>query len=127
MQAVKLSTKGSFKRSDNFLKRMLRLDIRDILNTYGQKGVEALREATPKDTGLTSESWSYKVRMSRDGASLEFYNSNVNEGVPLALILQYGHGTGWGGYVRGRDYINPALRSIFDDIEMKVWKEVQNA
>lgn len=127
MRAVQLTTRGSFKRSENFLKRMLKLDIRDILNNYGQKGVEALQQATPKRTGLTANSWSYQVHVYRDGASLEFLNSNFNEGVPIALILQYGHATGWGGYVQGIDYINPALRTVFDDIQTQVWKEVQNA
>lgn len=127
MQAVKLTTRGTFKRSENFLKRMLKLDIRDILNRYGEQGVEALRQATPKRTGLTSESWSYEVHIYRGGASLEFLNSNYNDGVPIALILQYGHATGWGGYVQGIDYINPALRSVFDNIQTQVWEEVQNA
>lgn len=127
MQAVTLSSKGSFKRSTNFLKRMLRLDIRQVLNAYGQMGVEYLRQYTPKRSGLTANSWYYKVSVTPSGASIEWLNSNVNEGVPIALIIQYGHGTGWGGYVPGVDYINPALKPVFDDMADRVWKEVCDA
>lgn len=124
---VKLSSKGSFKRSTNFLKRMLKLDIHQILENYGKIGVAALAQYTPKDTGTTAASWYYKVETHFGGASISWFNSNTNEGVPIALLIQYGHGTGWGGYVRPVDYINPALGPIFDDIADRVWKEVENA
>lgn len=126
MQAVTLSSRGSFKRTNNFLKNILKLDIRQILNEYGQKGVEALEAATPKRTGLTSRSWYYEIHTSAKGASISWFNSNINEGVPIALIIQYGHGTGWGSYVEGIDYINPALGPIFDEMASDVWRVIQD-
>ena len=86
--------------------------------------MDALRAATPVDTGLTSESWYYEIQNGRDSVSLVFHNSNVNKGVPIALILQFGHGTGTGGWVQGRDYINPAIQPILDDLAEKAWLEV---
>ena len=96
----------------------------DVLRKYGQAGVEALAAATPKDTGETAASWSYEIVQTRNGYSIFWNNSNVNRGVNIALILQYGHGTGTGGYVRGIDYINPAIRPVFDEIANAAWKEV---
>ena len=121
------SVSGNFKRTRGLLKSASRASIRSILNKYGRKGVEALSEATPKDTGDTAASWSYEVEYTADGANLYWKNSNINDGVPIALILQYGHGTGTGGYVQGRDYINPALQPIFDQIAESAWKEVRNS
>jgi len=97
------------------------------LNKYGRKGVEALSESTPKDTGDTASRWSYEIEFTSEGANLYWKNSNINDGVSIALILQYGHGTGTGGYVQGRDYINPALHPIFDQIAESAWKEVRNS
>ena len=94
------------------------------LTKYGQAGVEALASATPVDTGLTANSWYYEIEKSNSRASITFYNSNVQNGIPIAIILQYGHGTGTGGWVEGRDYINPAIRSVFDKLAADAWKEV---
>ena len=99
--------------------------IRNVeLDKYGRMGVEALSKATPVDTGLTASSWYYEIESTDKETSITFYNSNIQNGIPIAIILQYGHGTGTGGWVEGRDYINPALRSVFDEIAEKAWKEV---
>lgn len=127
MAAITLHSRGSFNRSRNFLKRMLNLDIKQTLELYGERGVEALREATPKDTGLTADSWYYETHVGKFSASIEFFNSNVNDGVPIAIIIEYGHGTGWGGYVPPYPYIERALDPIFNDIDKTVWQEVENA
>ena len=94
------------------------------LDEYGKKGVEALRQATPKDTGKTADSWFYEIKRSKESVSISFNNSNINDGVPIAVILQYGHGTRNGGWVEGRDYINPAIQPVFDEIAEEAWKEV---
>ena len=96
------------------------------LNHYAQMGVDALKSATPVDTGKTADSWYYEIHKSISGITIRWCNSNINEGVPIAVILQYGHGTGTGGYVEGTDYINPAIKPIFDEIADAVWKEVTN-
>jgi len=123
---VRLTARGDFSKTFKFLENARKLvHIPTILEKYGQKGVDALSAATPKDTGLTADSWYYEVTEADDVYKLTFFNSNINKGVPIALILQYGHGTRNGGYVEGRDYINPALRPIFDELAEKVWKEVK--
>jgi len=119
-----LDTKGDFMETRRFLKRASETNIRTILDRYGQMGVEALSAATPKDSGRTAESWGYNVKMGSGSAVLSWTNSNVNKGVNIAIILQYGHGTGTGGYVQGRDYINPAMQPVFDQIADDLWKEV---
>ena len=122
---VRLSAKGDFSKTFKFLEGARHLmNIPSVLEKYGQRGVDALSAATPLDTGKTASSWYYEVRESKDSYQLLFSNSNVNKGVPIAIILQYGHGTRNGGYVEGRDYINPALQPIFDELADKVWKEV---
>lgn len=98
----------------------------NILHKYGQLGVQALSLATPLDSGETATSWNYEIEQDGDTITLAWNNTHVNHGVNIAVILQYGHGTGTGGYVVGRDYINPALRPIFDDIADAVWKEVSS-
>ena len=95
-----------------------------MLDKYGRLGVKALSEATPKDTGETASSWYYRIERGSGSTSLAFYNSHVNDGVPIAVILQYGHGTGTGGWVPGTDYINPATKDIFDNLAKEVWREV---
>lgn len=95
-----------------------------ILEKYGEIGVQALRAATPIDSGVTAASWSYEVESTGNGYTLSWYNSHMNQGVNIAILIQYGHGTGWGGYVPGTDYINPALRPIFDQIGNDIWREV---
>lgn len=100
------------------------MKIDNILSKYGQIGVDALSSATPVDTGKTASSWSYKIKRQNGKISLEFHNSNINKGVPIAIILQYGHATSNGGWVQGRDYINPAVQPLFDKIIEELRKEV---
>lgn len=119
--------KGNFRNAETFLKKASRMSIDQILQRYAQEGVEALKAATPKDTGLTSNSWYYKITKNRDRIIITWSNSNVVDGVPIAVILQYGHGTRNGGYVEGIDYINPAMKPIFDRIAARAWGEVMHA
>ena len=102
---IKFTSRGSFTSSESFLKRMSRGDIFSSLDKYGAQGVQALASATPVDSGVTASSWSYQVKRTRNSYSIEWINSHIEEGVPIAIILQYGHGTGTGGYVQGQDYI----------------------
>lgn len=121
---VKLTQRGSFKNAERFFDNSKNLSrrLRTAFERYGAKGVEALKSATPKDSGLTSESWSYTI----EDWGIGFSNSNFQNGYPVAILLQYGHATKNGGYVQGRDYINPALQPIFDQIAEECWKEVQS-
>lgn len=121
---VKIFQKGDFKKTEKFLEGALVFNIRGVLERYGRAGVTALAAATPKDTGLTASSWGYEIEVKRGEARVIWTNSNINEGMPIAILIQYGHGTGSGGYVEGRDYINPAMRSIFDQLADAAWKEV---
>ena len=116
--------KGDFSNTTKYLNKVKRLGILDILDKYGQAGVSALASATPVDSGVTSSSWSYAIEKSRGSLTISFHNSNINDGVPIAIILQYGHGTGTGGWVEGRDYINPAIQPVFDELAEAAWKEV---
>lgn len=117
--------KGDWKKTRKFLKRCSDLDLDDVLNLYGQEGVDALAKATPKDTGKTAASWSYEVIKGRESIVITWKNSNIVNGVPIAVILQYGHGTRNGGYVEGVDYINPAMRPVFERIAARAWGEVR--
>lgn len=117
--------KGNFKKTRKFLKRCSNLQLDDLLNQYGKEGVEALARATPKDTGKTAASWNYAVHKSDGRITITWSNSNIVDGVPIAVILQYGHGTRNGGYVEGVDYINPAIRPIFERIAQRAWGEVR--
>lgn len=121
---VTFRQQGDFSKLSKFLERAKERVYLGELDKYGRMGVRALREATPIDSGETADGWYYTIEQERGVAKLTFCNSNVNDGVPIAIILQYGHGTGTGGWVEGRDYINPALRPIFDEIAEKAWKEV---
>ena len=116
--------KGNLSKTTQFLKRAKAFQIKNILEQYGQAGISALSAATPVESGLTANSWYYKIEKSKGSVSIAFYNSNIQNGVPIAVILQYGHGTKNGGWVQGRDYINPAIRPIFDAIVEDAWKEV---
>lgn len=116
--------KGDWDPTRRYLERVKRLRLAAVLNKNGQMGVDALSAATPVDSGATAQSWYFETEDRGGYARITWYNSNVNDGVPIAIILQYGHGTGTGGYVQGRDYINPAIRPAFDKIEAEVWKEV---
>ena len=123
---ISFSSKGDFSKTIKFLNKMKNFKINNILSKYGEIGVNALSQATPKDSGVTSRSWNYKIEVNNDNASIVWYNTNVVKGVNIAVILQYGHGTRNGGWVEGRDYINPAMKPIFDKIADQVWKEVIN-
>ena len=124
---ISFESKGNFNRTENFLKRIGKRDIYRSLSTYAQQGVSALASATPTDSGLASTSWSYEGKVDRRSASITWLNHDIENGFPVAVMLQYGYGTGTGGYVQGRDYINPALKPIFDKIAESVWKEVTSA
>ena len=123
-RVIEMRQSGDFKKSLTFLTHLRTRNIRPILEKYGQKGVEALAEATPKATGKTAASWSYEIKMEKTGAVLSWKNANIVDGVPIAVILQYGHGTRNGGYVQGVDYITPAMKPVFDAIRDELWKEV---
>lgn len=123
-RVIEMRQSGDFKKSLTFLTHLQTRNIRPILEKYGQKGVEALAEATPKATGKTAASWSYEIKMEKTGAVLSWKNANIVDGVPIAVILQYGHGTRNGGYVQGVDYINPAMKPVIDAIRDELWKEV---
>lgn len=120
--------KGDFSKTSNFLKKAsnVRKFQIDDLHKFGVEGVLALSKATPVRTGKTADSWTYRIVEKENSVSIEWLNSNVVKGVPIAVILQYGHGTGTGGYVQGIDYINPAIQPIFDRIAKNAWKEVTN-
>ena len=118
---ITFSHKGNFSKTLNFLKR--KISVSD-LEKFGQVGVDALRQATPKDTGVTADSWYYQIVEKNGQISIEWSNSNIQDGVPIAVILQYGHATRTGGWVEGRDYINPAIQPIFDLIAENSWKEL---
>lgn len=124
---VSLSSSGSFKNTESFLQLMLKLDIRRVLENAGREGVAALAAATPTESGLAASSWTYKVVINSKSAGVTWYNTDVEGGFPVAIMLQYGHGTGTGGYVQGRDYINPAIQPIMERIANDVWKEVTSA
>lgn len=116
--------KGDFSKLTRFLERAKEAVKLGDLDKYGRKGVAALSSATPIDSGKTAESWYYEIKNQNGSVSINFLNSNVNKGVPIAVILQYGHGTRNGGWVQGRDYINPSIRPIFDEIAESAWREV---
>lgn len=116
--------KGDFNKTTRYLERVKQAVHLGILDKYGREGVAALASATPTDTGKTASSWYYEIENSRGSITISFLNSNIQNGVPIAVILQYGHGTGTGGWVQGRDYINPAIQPIFDRIVVEAWKEV---
>lgn len=121
---IKFRQKGDFSKLTHYLEKVKEIVKLGDLDKYGREGVAALASATPVDTGLTASSWRYEIQHGNDSVSISFYNDNIQNGVPIAIILQYGHGTRNGGYVQGRDYINPAIKPIFDKITEDAWKEV---
>lgn len=121
---IKFTHKGDFSKLNRFLERAKNVVKMGDLDKYGRAGVAALSSATPVDSGETASSWYYEIERQNGSARINFLNSNINQGVPIAIILQYGHGTGTGGWVEGRDYINPALQPIFDEIVNNARKEV---
>ena len=127
MGVISFKHKGDFNKTEKFLKKMKSSEFQDILERYGQIGVDALSRATPVDSGTTAASWSYEIDRSNSGIAIYFINSHENKGVNIAVILQYGHGTGTGGYVQGRDYINPAIKPVFDQMSSDLWKMVTSA
>lgn len=123
---INVRHKGDFSKLTRFLERAKRGVRIGTLDKYGRAGVAALASATPVDTGLTANSWYYEIENQNGIVKMSFKNSNVQNGVPIAIILQYGHATGNGGWVQGRDYINPAIQPIFDQIANDAWREVTN-
>lgn len=121
---ITFKQEGDFSKLTNYLERVRNYAHVGILDKYGQEGVKALAMATPIDSGETASSWYYETEITKGSAKITFYNSNVQNGVPIAIILQYGHGTRNGGWVEGRDYINPAIQPIFDRIVEEAWKGV---
>lgn len=121
---ISFRQKGDFSKLTRYLERAKESVRLGILDKYGREGVAALASATPVESGLTANSWSYEITRTQNSATINFYNSHVNNGVPIAIILQYGHGTGTGGWVQGRDYINPAIQPVFDNLVNEAWREV---
>lgn len=121
---ITIESQGEWKLTRNWFDRMTKLDLALIMNQFGKEGVSALTAATPSRSGLTSKSWNYEVTRKGNNWKITWTNSNVNKGANIAVLIQYGHGTRNGGYVVGRDYINPAIRPVFDKIAQKAWKEV---
>ena len=121
---ISFRQKGDFSKLNRYLERVKAAARLSILDKYGREGVAALASATPTETGKTASSWFYEISHDKGSATITFSNSNINKGVPIAIILQYGHGTGTGGWVEGRDYINPAIQPVFDRIVEEAWEEV---
>ena len=124
---IRIHSPGKFTKTMKFLNTLKDGDIYKGLDQYGKMGVDALRSATPIDTRATADAWTYNIDTARNGVTIRWNNTNENDGAKIAILLQYGHGTGTGGYVVGRDYINPAIQPIFDKIADEVWKKVRNA
>lgn len=121
---ISFRQKGDFSKLTRYFERVKEAARIGILDKYGNQGVAALASATPVESGLTANSWSYKIERSKNSARIVFSNSNIENGFPVAIMIQYGHGTGTGGWVEGRDYINPAIQPIFDEIADAAWREV---
>lgn len=121
---IEFRQKGDFSKFTRYLERVKEAVHLGDLDKYGRAGVAALASATPFDSGRTANSWYYEIENTRDSVTISFHNSNIQNGVPIAIILQHGHGTGTGGWVEGRDYINPAIQPIFDKIADDAWREV---
>lgn len=122
---ITLKSRGDWSKTFNFLDKVpSRLDLRYVCDKYGKKGVQALSEATPKDTGKTADSWRYDVVYDKNKVTIKFVNDNIVDGQNVALMLQYGHGTKNGGFVSGKNYINPAIQPVFDELANSAWKEI---
>lgn len=121
---LSISSSGSFATTEAFLKRMAKFDISSILNASGQAGVNALASATPAESGLAANSWTYEVKSDADSAVIIWHNTDVENGFPVAIMLQYGYATGTGGFVAGRDYVNPAIEPIFQQIITNIGRAV---
>ena len=121
---ITFTQKGNFSLTSRWLHRMSTAEFLRRLDEYGQMGVDALARATPKRTGVTANCWTYEIYKNRSGARIEWHNTNTNDGVVIAVLIQYGHGTGRGVYVEGIDYVNPSIKPVFNNIADNVWKEV---
>ena len=121
---IKFKSKGDFSKTISYMNKASKAIDLSILDKYGKMGVAALAAATPVDSGKTSKSWRYEISRTSKSATITFLNSNIQNGVPIAIILQYGHGSRNGGYVQGQDYINPALEPVFKRLSDEAWKEV---
>ena len=119
--------KGNFDKTFKFFERSENISRMDILNAYGRQGVAALRSATPVDSGETANSWYYTISKTNSGYKITWRNSNIHKGRLIAILIQYGHGTGTGGYIQGRDYINPAIRPVFDNMSKTIVKEISKS
>jgi hypothetical protein len=126
MGMIGFKTTGSWKNTSSWLARISKGYLGSGLEKYGERGVDALSSATPRESGQTAESWGYRIKRNDNGFTIEWYNKHVVDGVNIAIILQYGHGTGTGGWVQGQNYINPAIRPVMDKIADDIWKEVRN-
>lgn len=124
---ISFTSTGSFKNTEAFLKKMSRNEMFNSIDSLAREGVSALASATPVDSGITAASWSYEIQRAGDSFTIVWTNDHVVDGRPIVIMLQYGHGTGTGGYVQGRDFINPAIKPVFDRIADKVWKAVTSA
>lgn len=124
---IVIKKQGNYKRVNSYLEKLLEIVHLGILDKYGKKGVEALQAATPRESGLTADSWSYEITHDKNKASITWLNSNNNKGQNIAVLIQYGHGTGTGGYVRGVDYVNPAMKDVFDQIANEAAEEIRRA
>lgn len=124
---ISLSSSGDFSKTEAWLRKLQKLDIGAIAEAGAKRGVRALAQATPRDSSLAAQSWNSEVKRSKDSTTITWTNSDVENGFPVVIMLQYGHGTGTGGYVQGVDFINPAIRPIFDEIAESVWKAVTSA
>lgn len=124
---ISFNVGGSTKKTEAWLQKLRRADMYKGLESLAQQGVNALAAATPIESGLAQNSWSYKIQKSGASLTITWYNNDVENGFPVAIMLQYGYSTGTGGYVAGRDYINPAMRPIFDQIEERVRRAVTSS
>ena len=123
---IKITQKGNFNNTEKFLKGSQKIDFKKLLDEYGKRGVDALSANTPIDSGKTASLWNYEIHITKNTYKVIWTNDNINQGVPIAILIQYGHATRNGGYVEGRDFINPAMKPIFDSMAEELWKEVAN-
>lgn len=123
---IKISQHGSFKNTENFFKRSQKINIKNILEKYGKEGVSALTSATPLETGLTASSWDYEIHYKKGIYEIVWTNSNINDGIPIVILIQYGHSTKNGTFVKGKDFINPALKPVVNKLADEIWREVKS-
>lgn len=122
--SITFTQRGNFSKTEKYLKGLKNKNYRAILERYANEGVNLLRSVTPKDSGETSSAWSYKIITNRSGFSIQWFNTSTNDGIPIIILLQYGHGTTGGTFVEGRDFINPVMKPLFEKISENIWKEV---